>query len=37
MGGKEDMDDFIKDFEFSCSINKDLDSSIKRSYEDMDP
>ncbi len=31
------MDDFIKEFETSCTLNKDLENVIKKSYEDLDP
>lgn len=34
---KTEMDDLIKDFEYSLSLNKDMESSLKKAYEDLDP
>ena len=34
---ESDMDDLIRQFEHSCSVNTDLEKSIKDAVEELDP
>ena len=32
-----DIDELIRDFDYSVSINKEMEGNIKKAYEDLDP